>query len=51
MYGVMLALPGGELEVARPAPKRAMRLPFAIWMALARATPEAFDDDAQAPLA
>jgi len=51
VYGVMLALPGGALEVARPAPKRAMRLPFAIWMALARATPEAFDDDAQAPLA
>ena len=29
-----------RLEVARPAPKRAMRLPFDAWMALARATPE-----------
>jgi hypothetical protein len=28
-----------ELTVARPAPKRAMRLPFPVWMALARATP------------
>jgi hypothetical protein len=27
------------LDVARPAPKRAMRLPFPTWMALARATP------------
>ncbi|MEO7338204.1 MAG: hypothetical protein ABIV63_16650 [Caldimonas sp.] len=27
------------LEVARPAPHRAMRLPFDLWMALARATP------------
>ena len=27
------------LEVARPAPHRAMRLPFDVWMALARATP------------
>ena len=26
-------------DVARPAPKRAMRLPFPTWMALARATP------------
>jgi hypothetical protein len=36
--GVMIA---GDttLEVARPAPKRAMRLPFPTWMALARATP------------
>lgn len=45
--GVMVALAGGGLEVARPAPRRPMRLPFAIWMALARATPEPFDDDAQ----
>jgi hypothetical protein len=41
------------LDVARPAPKRAMRLPyglpFATWMALARATPLAGwrSDDAQ----
>jgi hypothetical protein len=27
-----------------------MRLPFAVWMALARAIPEPWDDDAQAPL-
>lgn len=27
------------LEVARPAPKRAMQMPFGLWMALARATP------------
>jgi hypothetical protein len=29
----------GGLEVARPAPKRPMRMPFQLWMALARATP------------
>ena len=30
----------GKLEVARAAPKRASaQLPFAIWMALAKATP------------
>ena len=36
--GVLIA---GEttLEVARPAPKRAMQMPFGLWMALARATP------------
>ena len=28
-----------SLEVARPAPKRALRLPFDAWMALARAAP------------
>ena len=27
------------LDVARPAPKRAMQMPFGLWMALARATP------------
>jgi hypothetical protein len=27
------------LDVARPAPKRAMHMPFGLWMALARATP------------
>ncbi len=36
--GVMIAA-GAVLEVLRPAPKRAMRLPFATWMVLARATP------------
>ena len=49
-YGVMLAEPGGALVVARPAPRRAMRLPFAVWMALARATPEALDEAAQTSL-
>lgn len=50
MYGVMCAHDTGELQVLRPAPKRAMRLPFSIWMSLARAAPEPNDDDAQAPL-
>jgi hypothetical protein len=46
-YGVMLAQ-GTALEVARPAPQRAMRLPFIAWMALARATAEPpLDEDAQ----
>ena len=37
------------LDVERPAPKRAMRLPLSTWMALARADAErAGDDDAQA---
>ena len=37
-FGVMLSSAAG-LEVARSAPKRAMTLPFGLWMALARATP------------
>ena len=49
-YGVMFAAPDGSFDVARPAPRRAMTLPFAVWMALARATPEAHDDNPQAPL-
>jgi hypothetical protein len=36
--------------VARPAPRRAFKLPFAVWMALARAAPEPADDDAQQAL-
>ena len=36
--GVLIARADG-LEVARPAPKRPMRMPFQLWMALARATP------------
>jgi DNA-binding MarR family transcriptional regulator len=36
--GVMVAT-DSLLDVARPAPKRALRLPFAAWMVLARATP------------
>lgn len=47
VYGVLLADAGGGLAVARPAPRRPMRLPFTVWMALARATPEPPDDDAQ----
>lgn len=45
--GVLIAT-DAALEVARPAPKRALRLPFAAWMALARANAEApLDDGAQ----
>ncbi len=36
--GVLIAR-GAALDVARPAPKRPMRMPFGLWMALARATP------------
>ena len=36
--GVLVATEAA-LEVARPAPKRALRLPFDAWMALARAAP------------
>jgi hypothetical protein len=64
VYGVMCAHPVvgagagagephvfGALEVLRPAPRRPFSLPFDVWMALARATPEPFDDsDAQALL-
>ncbi len=49
--GVLIASERG-LEVARPAPKRPTQIGFALWMALARATP--VDgwrlDDAQMPL-
>jgi len=45
--GVMVAR-DAALEVLRPAPRRAMKLPFAVWMALARAVPEPLDDEAQA---
>ena len=48
--GVMQHGADDRLEVLRPAPRRAMTLPFAVWMALARANPEPRDDDAQAPL-
>jgi hypothetical protein len=46
-FGVMCAR-DSALEVLRPAPRRAMKLPFAVWMALARAAPEPLDDEAQA---
>lgn len=45
-YGVMWADESG-LEVARPAPQRPLRVPFAVWMVLARAHALAPDDDAQ----
>lgn len=46
--GVMWAL-DERLEVARPAPRRAMALPFGTWMALARADAERLpEDEAQA---
>lgn len=50
--GVLMARTSGSdpaavvLEVARPAPRRAMRLPFAMWMVLAKATPVAAALDA-----
>ena len=48
-YGVMVEQ-GGLLEVLRPAPRRALRLPFATWMALARATPEPAEEPGQRAL-
>ena len=48
-FGVICAR-ASALEVLRPAPRRAMKLPFAVWMALARATPEPLDDEAQGRL-
>ena len=48
VYGVILAHDAGALEVARPAPRRALKLPFATWIALARAAPlPPLDEDAQ----
>jgi hypothetical protein len=40
--GVLIAVntaAGTALEVARPAPRRSMQMPFGLWMSLARATP------------
>jgi len=48
-YGVLVER-AGLLEVQRPAPRRALRLPFATWMALARATPEPDEEPAQRAL-
>jgi hypothetical protein len=45
-FGVMSAQ-ASALQVLRPAPRRAMKLPFGAWMALARAAPEPLDDEAQ----
>lgn len=56
-YGVMLAHPlagqppgagFGALEVLRPAPRRPFVLPFALWMALARAAPRRFEEGDEA---
>lgn len=50
--GVMVEEAGGRLQVARPAPQRAMTLPHAIWMALAKASALPGEpDDAQSLLA
>jgi hypothetical protein len=48
-YGVMVER-DGVLDVLRPAPRRALRLPFATWMALARATPEPAEESSQQAL-
>jgi hypothetical protein len=45
-FGVMVARTGA-LEVLRPAHRRAHKLAFGTWMALARAAPEPLDDEAQ----
>ena len=48
-YGVMVEREG-LLEVVRPAPAGLSKLPFATWMALARATPEPAEEGGQAAL-
>ena len=49
--GVMV-MQGGQLSVARPAPRRPVeRLPFAIWLELAKRTPHVVEGGDQAPLA
>lgn len=45
--GVMVAT-AQALEIVRPAPTRALRLPFTAWMTLARAAPRPYEDEAQA---
>ncbi len=42
---IFAGLAFGALEVLRPAPKRAFRLPFSVWMALARANAEPADEE------
>ncbi|MET0351208.1 MAG: hypothetical protein ABW067_15560, partial [Rhizobacter sp.] len=47
-FGVWLLhgeIGAGRLELARPARHVACRLPFPVWMALARATPDVAPDD------
>jgi hypothetical protein len=48
-FGVMLA-DVAVLEVARPAPRRGVKVGFATWMALARASAEPAAEDGQALL-
>jgi hypothetical protein len=48
-YGVLMER-DGVLDVLRPAPRRTLRLPFATWMALARATPEPAEEPTQQAL-
>lgn len=48
-FGVML-VDERSSEVARPAPQRLRRVPFAVWMALARASPAPALEDGQALL-
>jgi hypothetical protein len=43
-YGVMMA-GDSALRVVRAAPRRAARVPFALWMVLARANAESSPDD------
>lgn len=47
-WGVMLADEHG-LEVVRAATRRALRVPFGVWMSLVRATPEAADEEGLQP--
>jgi hypothetical protein len=49
-YGVMVATPQ-RLDAVRPAPQRPHQPPLHLWMALARASADPADDDAQAWLA
>lgn len=48
-YGVLVD-EGGALQLARPAPRRALTPAFAVWMALARATAEPPPEDNVQPL-
>jgi len=48
-YGVMIEREG-LLDVRRAAPARALRLPFATWMALARAVPDPGEESSQQAL-
>jgi len=45
-FGVLVAQ-GAVLEVVRPAPRRPMKMPHAVWMALARADAERLPEEGQ----